>query len=379
MSQIHGLLRSVRSLWSEESTMPEDLALVGRLLHLIGGAEQGSAADFILLSTAREHLLDCSPASIPITMPPLVFKVLSLISSTVWEALQAQMPVATPQKIVEQLPSPAEIAQEEGGDDAEGDGDGGEEEASVSSIPPPPPPIESSNDQSKVAQLSARKAFQFLHETVTSMAPHAPSLSLRLFLQSAIGADKAGLSAIAYEFVSQAFILYEDELSDSREQLNSLMSMVGALCACTHFDSTDYDALVTKTTQYAAKLLKKKDQSHMVMLCSHLFWFPDHEAYRDPVRVLECLQRSLKLADACMNGGQNVHLFLEILNRYIYFAEKGNTQVAAKYVSGLTALIQDHMQNLDPANIHTQAEATAFLTSTLAHHQALVDSKVITA
>lgn len=73
----------------------------------------------------------------------------------------------------------------------------------------------------------------------------------------------------------QAFILYEDELTDSKAQVRALTSMAGTLLSCQGFDPPDYDALATKTAQYAAKLLKKPDQCRMVTLCSHLFWSPD--------------------------------------------------------------------------------------------------------
>ena len=59
--------------------------------------------------------------------------------------------------------------------------------------------------------------------------------------------------------MSQAFILYEDELPDSKAQLQALHLMVGTLLQSSGFDAPDYDALATKTTQYAAKLFKKPD------------------------------------------------------------------------------------------------------------------------
>lgn len=74
---------------------------------------------------------------------------------------------------------------------------------------------------------------------------------------------------------TQAFILYEDELTDSKAQVRALVSMAGTLLSCEGFDHADYDSLATKTAQYAAKLLKKPDQCRMVTLCSHLFWAPD--------------------------------------------------------------------------------------------------------
>ncbi|CAM9200242.1 unnamed protein product [Phaeothamnion confervicola] len=213
--------------------------------------------------------------------------------------------------------------------------------------PPPMPPL------LPRPQFSSRKVFQFVHEVVTAMAPAFPGMSLKLFLHCAIAGDRAGFKAIAYEFVSQAFILYEDEITDSRAQMRALEQMVGTLVACGGFDDTDYDALATKTAQYAAKLLKKPDQCRMIVLCSHLFWVPETGAsgggiggtgggggvgiggwaggrqrgYRDGRRVLECLQRALKIADACMASGAHVQLFVEILDRYVYYFEEGNPEV----------------------------------------------------
>lgn len=43
--------------------------------------------------------------------------------------------------------------------------------------------------------------------------------------------------------------------------------------------------------------------------------------------MLECLQRSLKIADVCITGGVNAQLFIEILNHYVYFFEADNPEV----------------------------------------------------
>ena len=84
--------------------------------------------------------------------------------------------------------------------------------------------------------------------------------------------------------------MYEDELSDSKAQVRALVSMAGTLLSCEGFDPVDYDALATKTAQYAAKLLKKPDQCRMVTLCSHLFWSPD-----EVQSVLAKIERNRKL------------------------------------------------------------------------------------
>ncbi|KAF5094416.1 hypothetical protein DV451_005024 [Geotrichum candidum] len=65
---------------------------------------------------------------------------------------------------------------------------------------------------------------------------------------------------------------------------------------------------------------------------------------RDGKRVLECLQRALRVADACMDVAVSVELFVEILNRCLYYFERGNEQISVKFIIGLIELIQ---RNLD--------------------------------
>lgn len=45
--------------------------------------------------------------------------------------------------------------------------------------------------------------------------------------------------------------------------------------------------------------------------------------------MLECLQRALKIADACMSSSVHVQLFVDILNEYLYFFEHKNPAVRA--------------------------------------------------
>lgn len=206
-------------------------------------------------------------------------------------------------------------------------------------------------------ELKAKKVFQFVHETICALSPNYPDLALRLFIHAAQMADVCEYEAIAYEFVTQAFVCYEDEISDSRAQSNAINYIVASLHHFTVFGDENYDTLVSKATQHCAKLLKKTDQCRAVYNCSHLFWSEgtdNHPGHKDEKRVLACLQRSLKIANACM--GQQVHLFVEILNKYMYFFDRKCPSITSKYMKGLIALIDEHIPNLDHSDTSRQAK-----------------------
>lgn len=49
--------------------------------------------------------------------------------------------------------------------------------------------------------------------------------------------------------------------------------------------------------------------------------------------MLECLQRALRVADACMDAAVSVELFVEILNRYVYYFDQENDAVSTDLFS----------------------------------------------
>jgi len=213
-----------------------------------------------------------------------------------------------------------------------------------------------------------KKIFQFAHETVTQLAKNKLSeVALRLFLQSAQAASYCSFETIAYEFVTQAFIIYEEDISESKAQFNAITLFIGTLQTLTCFSGDNYDTLVTKTAQQSAKLLKKPDQTRAVANCSHLFW--SQNDHKDGKRVLECLQKSLKIAGLSMDATTSASLFVEILNEYLYYFENRNPDVPAKHITGLIELINTNIANMDS----TASESTAintFYQNTLKYIQA---------
>lgn len=190
-----------------------------------------------------------------------------------------------------------------------------------------------------------------------------PDSAVKLYLEISLTADSLACSyaeasterseyvSIAYELLSQAYALYEEAVSDSKTQQRCIRLMVGSLLASQSLGKEDYERLITKTAQFSAKVVKKPDQCQLVAVCAHLFYpvdAPISSLYMNGQRALECLQRSLKLADACTTANpSNVFLFVDLLEHYLFFFEKKCPNITPNYVTGLVALIKEHLGNLD--------------------------------
>ncbi|KAJ8963966.1 hypothetical protein NQ314_005225 [Rhamnusium bicolor] len=225
------------------------------------------------------------------------------------------------------------------------------------------------------------KIFQFCHQTITALVKaELAELPLRLFLQGALAIDQIGFEnheTVAYEFMSQAFSLYEDEISDSKAQLAAITLIVGTLEQISCFSEENSDPLRTQCALAASKLLKKPDQCRGVATCSHLFWSgkslaSNREETHDGKRVVECLKKGLRIAKQCMDICVQVQLFVELLNHYIYFFEKGNDQVDIEILNQLIKKIRDELANLESSDEADQI--TKHFNNTLAHLKLRMES-----
>ncbi|KAJ5135139.1 uncharacterized protein N7515_004417 [Penicillium bovifimosum] len=209
-------------------------------------------------------------------------------------------------------------------------------------------------------QSQSSALYRFMHQSINNLYQRVNSgcadLALRLFVMCGEVADQTGFEEVSYEFFAQAFTIYEDAISDSRAQFQAVCIISGALHGSRGFSKENYDTLITKAALHGSKLLKKPDQCRAVYLASHLWWVVENpqrgeedpkDLYRDGKRVLECLQRALRVADACMDTAVSVELFVEILNRYVYYFDQQNETVTTKYLNGLIELIHSNLQTTD--------------------------------
>jgi len=218
----------------------------------------------------------------------------------------------------------------------------------------------------KCSICSCRKVFVFIQETIAMISKGSAETAIKLYLEFSLSADSfsnaaeiidsssaqaTNYSAIAHELLSQAFSLYEEAISDTRAQQRCIRLVIGTLLSSRALSKDDYERFITKTAQFAAKVVKKPDQCQLVALCAYLFYpTEDHsrERYSNPQRALECLQRSLKLADSCTSSNpSNVQLFVDLLEHYLFFFENKNPVITHNYITGLLALIKEHLGNLE--------------------------------
>ncbi|ESO93143.1 hypothetical protein LOTGIDRAFT_206542 [Lottia gigantea] len=281
----------------EEIDDPEDFAeeqgLMGRFIHLLYSEDPNQ--QFLILNMARKHFGSGGDQRIKFTLPPIVFAACRLANRYV-----------------------------------------------------------DLKEEDENWEKKCQKIFQFVHQTIGALIKaELAEIPLRLFLQGAVtagGIEFENHETVAYEFMSQAFSIYEEEISDSKAQLAAITLIIATLEQMSCFGEENHEPLRTQCALAASKLLKKPDQCRGVSICSHLFWSGKNskgEEMRDGKRVSDCLKKGLKIANQCMDSSVQVQLFVELLNHYIYFFEKGCDQISIQVLNQIITKIQEHLPNLE--------------------------------
>ncbi|EGN92708.1 hypothetical protein SERLA73DRAFT_117008 [Serpula lacrymans var. lacrymans S7.3] len=216
--------------------------------------------------------------------------------------------------------------------------------------------------------------------SILSTQVEAPSIALRLFLLAAQISDECGFEDLTYDLYVQAFTVYEDSISESRAQLQAITLIIGTLQGARVFGVDNYDTLITKAALHGAKLLKKPHQATAVHLASHLWWQEaiieedspkeaekpmskeegdSAKAYphQDSKRVLECLQKSLRIANSAIEEIVTIQLYCDTLDQYLYYLDRGAPAVAPKFVNSLVELITSSIDNISSPDVHPSQRA----------------------
>lgn len=213
----------------------------------------------------------------------------------------------------------------------------------------------------KVAEI-----FTFCSSLIAEMARHPYNAAecFSMNLAAAEMANSVGLPDASYDFFIESLVIYEQSILDSRQQYQSLLGLINKLVEAHNLirDNMDnFNQLITKTTLYSSKLLRKTDQCRAVYMSSHLWWINiESDQYNDSLttemsqlslkkdgkRVLECLQKSLRIADSILDNNVSLELFIEILNQSLYFFIHGNDSISVRYLNGLIELISKNFKTV---------------------------------
>lgn len=150
-------------------------------------------------------------------------------------------------------------------------------------------------------------------------------------------------SGDVYDYCAQILIIYEDEVSDSKLQYIMIHTLINNIRQYNSIPLDQYNVLAQKIIQLSHSLLRKQDCIGCLLQCTHLYYSAVDSGRTDEKKLLQLLQRTLKLTNDINTDTIKNQLFVDILCKYIYFYKYKIAAIQIKYINGIIELIQQQL------------------------------------
>lgn len=206
------------------------------------------------------------------------------------------------------------------------------------------------SDQDSKWMKKVQKIFQFCHQTITALMKdsNCPELCLKLFLESALNASKTSIEnheTISYEFISQAFSIYEEEISDSKSQVSCLTLIISIINSINFKSDDNLSPLRSQCCLNAAKLVKKSDQIRGILSSSLLF--VDESSKSIEPDGIKCVRKCIKISSSVLDSEVQSQLYVEILSHLTLWVDFNSNEVH-EIVKSLVAKIYEQKEEEVP-------------------------------
>eukprot|EP01067_Filipodium_phascolosomae_P006363 Filipodium_phascolosomae@DN4625_c0_g1_i1.p1 len=202
-----------------------------------------------------------------------------------------------------------------------------------------------------------KRLFQLIHKIVQAFVLDSPEIALRLYMHASVVTAKIAnglpdlredLQTICSEFFIQSIVTFEDHISDSNKQFNSLQIMINCLASkdsksiSSCISDEDYQRIASKLTTHSAKLLRIPQQIKSVLAASQLHW--NVPSKRNGALVAQQIQKCIKMADTTLHtisGTQQLSLFLQVLQSCINYRKAGAEDITSAFILRLVDLCEE--------------------------------------
>ena len=190
--------------------------------------------------------------------------------------------------------------------------------------------------------------YKLLKEIVDLISQEQPELGFKLYLNSSsfansIKCNKEKFQELSVSFLKNAMNIYEEGRYEPSHKYEMLIQ-VSSLLLTLNINKEDSEEIILQLIKSSQNMTQREEQCKAMLTISHLYF----SIIKDTKRVMECLNKARRFADFAMTDPRNLILFVEYLNKMLYFCEKDAKSVDIKpeLINDLIELIKGHIRTI---------------------------------
>ena len=191
--------------------------------------------------------------------------------------------------------------------------------------------------------------YKLLNEIISIISQENPENALKLYLASAaqvntIQSDRSNYEEACASFMNAAMNIYQEGKYDQNIKYSLLSQVVGYLINFTILSNENVENILKILIESGTKMAKRGDQFNSMLSIGQIYY----SVLKDGNKVNDCIDKARKYADFAMANPQNLTLFIELLNKFLYFVENGDEIISIKpeQIDDIIELIKNHIQTI---------------------------------
>ena len=190
--------------------------------------------------------------------------------------------------------------------------------------------------------------YKLLKETLDIISQEQPELGFKLYLNAAshansINCNKEKFQKLCTNFIKTAMSIYEEGRYDLTHKYEMLIQ-ISSLLLTINLKNEDIEEIINQLTKNSDNMAQREEQCKSMLIISQLYF----SIFKDSKKVIECLNKARRFADFAMTNPPNLILFVEYLNKILFFIEQDAKIVEIKQeeINDLIELIKGHIRTI---------------------------------
>ena len=190
--------------------------------------------------------------------------------------------------------------------------------------------------------------YKLLTETIDLISQEQPELAFKLFLQSAsqansINCNKEKFQDSCTNFIKNALNIFEEGRYNQNKRYDMLVQ-ISSLLMTLSINKDVIGTILEELVKGSQKMVQREDQCKAMLILSQLYF----SIFKDEKQVMECLNKARRFADFAMTNPRNLVLFIDYLNKILYFIEQEEKVIDIKpeQIEDVIELIRGHIRTI---------------------------------
>lgn len=190
--------------------------------------------------------------------------------------------------------------------------------------------------------------YTFIKDSFTTTFIYYPETNLN-FIPSVIqqiekieiARDKYG--EICCSFIRTFISILIKDITDNTAKLQHMKELISIVSHLTILPKKLYEKIVYTITQAARSFQKRNDTTILSIAICDLY---DNSILTDYSKIIASFEFAKREAEFCLAKIENLHLFIIILNKLLYYIDRGETFISVDFVNSIIEIIKQNVNML---------------------------------